>query len=665
MGSCIDCGAQLEPGKKFCVQCGKPVAASGDDMPVPAGAEAVRTATIDVLRDIESAARSYELPQPPDVLATYRERLTANSYQVLVVGEAKRGKSSFINALIGRSLLPTDVDIATSQVFRVHHAEREAYRLRFESGAAREIAAADLPRYGSQVLADAGQAPRPDQIVRWIEVDIPTKLLPPSVSLLDTPGLGSLYAGHTQVTQRFVPLADAVIYVLDSSQPMVQPDIEFIEQLLGVTNSIFFIQTRIDQFRRVDWQAIRQRNQEILLEKFGSRLTDTRVWPVSSANMLKAAETGDEDYLAASRHGEMADALQQFLFRAAGWGRAAEALAVAGSYHTTTRGLLANRVATVANQSDQEREARRRDLEQRRTRFNAEWGAQSQRHRDLTLALRQIADIGRASFDQALRPGGAIDKSFRQRIASLAQIEEAKPLGEQLANQVNAAVTEEWRRICGQTQEQALARVAPFVAASNNLRVTTAALAPELALAAAPALRVDQMDRFTRAGKNLWSVVKTLDLPIGAAIGVGLISLPLGLLAMAGAGVWGLMRGWRLSGAEQLKEAKQALLAHLDDVLQQAWHYFFDANIGQGRPSLVDEYFAGLTSDLGQHVLTLTEQESGALQAEITRIEAAAKLDDQRRDAEAARLRGQLSAWDALGGRMQRIATGLEALTAS
>ena len=137
-----------------------------------------------------------------------------NTYQVLVVGEAKRGKSTFVNALIGRDILPTDVDIATSQVFRVCPAEGEAYRLRFEDDSQQEITAADLPRYGSQVVADTEGVPRLDQIIRWIEVDVPVRFLPANVRILDTPGLGALYAAHGQITHRFVPHADAVLFIL-------------------------------------------------------------------------------------------------------------------------------------------------------------------------------------------------------------------------------------------------------------------------------------------------------------------------------------------------------------------------------------------------------------------------------------------------------------------
>jgi ribosome biogenesis GTPase A len=104
--------------------------------------EAVRQGTIAVLESLAEQAKAYQLPAPPAPLEGYRRKLVANDYQVLVVGEAKRGKSSFINALIGRSILPTDVDVATSQVFRIRRAEHEAYCIRFEDESQREIAAA-------------------------------------------------------------------------------------------------------------------------------------------------------------------------------------------------------------------------------------------------------------------------------------------------------------------------------------------------------------------------------------------------------------------------------------------------------------------------------------------------------------------------------------------
>src|SRR5687768_6547651 len=122
--------------------------------------DAARTGTIALLDRFAARAAGCDLPLPP-ALAEYRAKLAGNAYLVLVAGEAKRGKSTFVNALIGRDVLPTDVAVATSQVFRVRHAAAEAYRVRFEDDSALDVTAADLPRYGSQVVEDAGTAVRP------------------------------------------------------------------------------------------------------------------------------------------------------------------------------------------------------------------------------------------------------------------------------------------------------------------------------------------------------------------------------------------------------------------------------------------------------------------------------------------------------------------------
>jgi len=43
------------------------------------------------------------------MIASLRDRLASRRLRVLVAGEAKRGKSTLVNALLGRPLLPTGV----------------------------------------------------------------------------------------------------------------------------------------------------------------------------------------------------------------------------------------------------------------------------------------------------------------------------------------------------------------------------------------------------------------------------------------------------------------------------------------------------------------------------------------------------------------------------
>jgi hypothetical protein len=132
--------------------------------------EGVRQQTVAVLDELISKTGEFELADPPPALERYRGKLRENAYKVLVVWEAKRGKSTFVNALIGQDILPTDVDVATSQVFNIRPSQREAYRVRFEDGSVREILSEDLPHHGSRIVPDAGVVPAPQEIIRRIEV---------------------------------------------------------------------------------------------------------------------------------------------------------------------------------------------------------------------------------------------------------------------------------------------------------------------------------------------------------------------------------------------------------------------------------------------------------------------------------------------------------------
>lgn len=62
------------------------------------------------------------------------ERLRQGRFNLVVLGEFKRGKSSLINALIGRPLLPTGVLPLTSVVTILRGGPEERLLVRFEDG---------------------------------------------------------------------------------------------------------------------------------------------------------------------------------------------------------------------------------------------------------------------------------------------------------------------------------------------------------------------------------------------------------------------------------------------------------------------------------------------------------------------------------------------------
>ena len=627
-------------------------------------ADGVRRKTLAVLTTLAEDGKAMALPDPPPGLAQVQHKLQDNTYQVLVVGEAKRGKSTLVNALIGRNILPTDVDIATSQVFRVCPAEREAYRLRFEDDSQREITVNDLPRYGSQIVADQNGVPRLNETIRWIEIDMPVKFLPPNVRILDTPGLGALYAAHAQITHRFVPYADAVIFVLESQAPIGDPEIRFVEQLLGVTANIFFVQTKIDQFRKEAWQEVLKRNHEILQVRFGSRLQDTRVWPVSSTNLAKMAATNDPDYLQVSRYKELESALQAFLFRIAGWDRAAIATALASGYHEQARAVLARRLASLND--DLAARPNAGEWAAGRQKFATDWGESGPAYQKLRDRIHSAAKQAKRTFTQAMQANNSLEMAYRVKIDELKSIDEAKEYAAGLGEDLVATFSQRWRRTVEEFQAACSEAITPLADADRLLAGLSADAKPGLSVVSSRDLQLDgsQSHRALAAIKNttwVWGAASSF-----AAFAVhagflsgGLAIPPLAILAVVGVGIVAAMQGWRGMAGNELKAAQEKLRQHLNSALAQIRLQFLGGEAGGG---LVDDFFRTNVHELDQRVVQMVQKKLAEMDAETARFEENTRLDATVRIAKAEETQRHLHQWDAVGERLKEIQAELQEL---
>ena len=631
--------------------------------------EGLRRQTVGVLDELISKAYEFELAEPPAALGRYRERLHENAYKVLVVGEAKRGKSTFVNALIGRDVLPTDVDVATSQVFNIRPSEREAYRVRFEDGSEREILQEDLPLYGSQMRADAGMISASDQIIRWIEVDVPVRFLPKGVSILDTPGLGALYAGHAQITHRFVPEADAVIFVLESGQPVVEDDLKFIEEILTVTSNIFFIQTKIDQYTKEDWHNIQRRNQEILKDRFKDRLADTRVWPVSSTNLRKAASADkkmEQAYLTVSQYEELTAALQEFLARVSGWGRTAEAVAMAAQYHPTSRKALAGRLAGLTAESKQKQTELQNVAMEGKRRFDAEWGIQGQKYKELREGLQRAISVGKQSFANTMQPGSDIELDQKAKIDEVKSLKEANKVAEEMPGEIITAAMNNWARICNDVQQRCVALLGPFAEALDDIATP---VDPDMSALPTDGDTGDMFKRDyftvfrTAAGGGMMMMgvtgmtqllIPSLAVTALASPVMPFVAVPV-LVALVGGGIKGALSG-------QVKTSQQQLKVQLAEQFQKTRRHFFDVDLTAGSFSRVDEYFMTLDRTVNEHVRELVAKKSKESQAEIARLKEAVQLGEQERQARTKQAQEQLTKWDNIGRSVTTLTAQIKAL---
>ncbi|MBA3416968.1 MAG: hypothetical protein H0U10_17240, partial [Chloroflexia bacterium] len=497
--------------------------------------------------------------------------------------------------------------------------------------------------------------------------DVPARFLPPNVTLLDTPGLGSLYAAHAQVTQRFVPYADAVIFALDSGQPITDLELGFVETILGATGNILFIQTKIDQQRRAHWEAIQARNQEILAKRFGDRLPDTRVWPIGSRLLLQGAETDDDDFVIRSRQRDLGIALETFLFRVAGWSRAANALTAAGHFHAASVATLRARQQALTERSEGERDELQAAAEARRREFDTVWGAGGERRRTLLADLRNAGVAGGQRFSHAITADGEIAHAQQTRIAALERIEDVRWMGEVLGSDTVKAAVDAWRQASEGVRQRYLHLLEPFAQDAEAMGWVLSVEQPDLGGFRAPRdLRPEWVEALPRSARDEGLAMPLAKGTLDVLMLDGLIAPPEGVAAAAVSLAWTAARRFLVSDKAQIREAKLALREHLDATLDQIERHFLrDPMPAFGGRTLVDGYYAAMEETIARQVQAVAEQRSADAQAEILRLAAESRSDSQHRRDEAGLIDRQLAEWDRLGGALRALMADLTALDES
>ena len=200
-----------------------------------------------VLLKAEGFCRENGHPQAAQQLRALGDKAAAEVVQVVVMGEFKRGKSTLINALVGRAVLPMDVVPLTAVVTAVRRAERESATVEYLDGRAEDV---PLEKIGGFVTERHN--PKNDKKVDRVVVGLPTAFVPEGLLLVDTPGVGSVYRHNTETAQRCLPKADAVILVLAADPPISQAEVDFLHSVRRWASKLYVVLNKTDYLSEED-----------------------------------------------------------------------------------------------------------------------------------------------------------------------------------------------------------------------------------------------------------------------------------------------------------------------------------------------------------------------------------------------------------------------------
>jgi GTP-binding protein EngB required for normal cell division len=160
---------------------------------------------------------------------------------VAVLGQFKAGKSSFLNSLIGREIVPVDVLPATAVVTRIGYGPRERAVVRRLAGDEEEISIERLAEFVTE-----RQNPANEKQVAMVEVELPSLAPFRGVRFVDTPGLGSIFTHNTQASMEWLPRVGGALVAVSVNHPLSEQDLRLLAEVFQHTPEVAILLTKAD-----------------------------------------------------------------------------------------------------------------------------------------------------------------------------------------------------------------------------------------------------------------------------------------------------------------------------------------------------------------------------------------------------------------------------------
>ncbi len=192
-------------------------------------------------------------------------------FLLVVAGEFNSGKSAFINALLGKTLLEEGVTPTTARITIVRHGEAER-RIRTADGF-------DLVEAPFSVLDE--------------------------IELVDTPGTNAITREHKAITRDFIPRSDLVLFVTSADRPFTESERLFLSSIRDWGKKILLIVNKVDILtREEDVREVERFVRENAAKLLGSA---PEVFSVSSREAMRAKSENDPALLSKSRFSRLED----------------------------------------------------------------------------------------------------------------------------------------------------------------------------------------------------------------------------------------------------------------------------------------------------------------------------------------------------------------------
>jgi GTP-binding protein EngB required for normal cell division len=197
------------------------------------------TTIIDRLQAIQSKYKLYAIQRHIDACRAILE--LGELLDIGIFGRFKAGKSSFLNFLSGRPVLPVGVTPLTTSVTRLHYGIRDRATVRYLDGRSEVV-----PIESVKIFVSESENPGNVKKVDAVTVELPSLKIYQGLQFVDTPGLESALRHNTETTLGWLPKVGLALVTISVDPPLSRQDVKLIRMLRGYTPKIIVLLTKTD-----------------------------------------------------------------------------------------------------------------------------------------------------------------------------------------------------------------------------------------------------------------------------------------------------------------------------------------------------------------------------------------------------------------------------------
>ena len=534
----------------------------------------------------------FNFPKTSENFSLTRELLEKGEFNLAVCGKVKNGKSSLINALLGKELLPVCTDVATSRVFKISHSKEEKFYVVYGNGNRKEISKEELATYGSQAVINKEGEAEIENTISYIQVFTPMDFLPEGVSLIDTPGIGSTYPHHTAITKQYIKQADAVMFVMNPT-PLEDIEVDFLKEIVSVTPGILFVTTKIDQNGNESVEKSLNRNHQIIEKAVGNDLPfGISMLKMSSKLLLEAAIGNDEitsefNYKI-SGYDDVKSAMNNMVFTILGYYRSGLAYNACVEYYREVLNALKLRHETAVKAAT-EYDTLLKSYEKALANFNENMG--DSKRKKLFTKVETVLKTMEYDFNQIFTSKGTIATKFSDEIENLSE-ESITTYGEDFGDRIVADVQNEWDKLTSLVMsriEELLTNFNSYMSIPEGFISITKEGVED------PSVKDVQLrDRIGKMRNEMFlgtAITGALSTVVGGAYFFlpALVTPALPVIAPVmvvlgiGSVLWGAISGNQKAKQEALQKNKSNLLKHLSETMAFCRKQIVDVSLADGK----------------------------------------------------------------------------------